>query len=192
MVDHDRRRREIADAVLAVVRRGGVGTVSVRTVADEVGLSVGSLRNTFGRQGDLMAFAMTAVAERVTARVEARATARPPGLEDLADLCGEVLPLDEERRAEAEVWLELVVLARTDAELATVSVAAHEALRRLVAGVVGAVLAGAAAERLELETARLHALLDGLALHGVLHPETFDAAMARHAVRDHLASLAPR
>ena len=49
VVDQEARRQLISDALLAVVRRDGVGAVSVRSVAKEAGLSVGSMQ-----RGDLI------------------------------------------------------------------------------------------------------------------------------------------
>lgn len=194
MVDHDARRERIAGALLAVVRRDGVGAVSVRSVAAEAGLSVGSMRHTAASQADLVAFAMEAVAERVAARVATRVAGwraeRPPTLDDLTDLCGEVLPLDAERLAEAAVWLELVTLARTDERLGRVSAEAHEGLRRLAERVVAALRPAAGPTRREEEAVHLHALLDGLALHAVLHPGLVDPGSMAAVVRAHLAGLA--
>jgi BetI-type transcriptional repressor, C-terminal len=42
----------------------------------------------------------------------------------------------------------------------------------------------------ELETTRLHALVDGLGLHGVTNPETMTPRRMRKVLRAHLASLA--
>ncbi|WP_240917806.1 TetR/AcrR family transcriptional regulator [Phycicoccus sp. HDW14] len=193
VVDHVARREQIAEALLAVVRRDGVGAVSVRSVAAQAGLSVGSMRHTATSQSDLVAFAMEAVAERVASRIGARvsgwSTAGPPDVGDLVELCGEVLPLDDERRAEAAVWLELVTLARTDPTLADVSDAAHAGLRRVADRVVSVLLPGADRRTLAREALRLHALLDGLALHGVLHPRAAGPAQVRAVVAHHLAAL---
>lgn len=194
VVDQEARRRLIADALLAVVRRDGVGAVSVRSVAKEAGLSVGSMRHTVASQDDLVAFAMRAVADRVGVRVTARVggwdAAHAPGLDDLVDLCGEVLPLDDERRAEAAVWLELVTLARTAPRLAEVSAQAHLGIRSLVDRVVAVLLPEADPARHEAEVTRLHALLDGLTLHVVLQQEATDLRDVRAVVRHHLAGLA--
>lgn len=194
VVDQEARRQLIADALLAVVRRDGIGAVSVRSVAAEAGLSVGSMRHTAASQDDLVAFAMRAVADRVGARVAGRVggwdAAHAADLDDLVDLCGEVLPLDDERRAEAAVWLELVTLARTAPRLAEVSTQAHLGIRSLVDRVVAALLPEADPARHEAEATRLHALLDGLALHVVLQPEVADLRGVRAAVRHHLAHLA--
>ena len=193
-MDQERRRLLIAEALLDVTRRDGVRGVSVRSVAERAGLSVGSMRNTAASQSELVAFAMTVVGERVAARVATRLDRGLPDdgeakVEALTDLCCEVLPLDEDRRAEAEVWLELVTAARTDSSLAGVSATAHDGLRRLARTVVAArgVTDSEAAERGARE---LHALLDGLALHLVLHPADRDVETVRAVVRDRVRPVA--
>ena len=116
VVDHDERRALIADALWTVVRRDGYAAVSVRTVAAETGMSTGALRHYFGSQGELVAFAMSTLMERVRARVAA-AGERATDFDGLVALLEEALPLDAERQAESEVWLALVAASRTDPAL---------------------------------------------------------------------------
>ncbi|MDP8952326.1 MAG: TetR family transcriptional regulator, partial [Actinomycetota bacterium] len=71
VVDSDARRTQIAEAVWRVILRGGLERASVRNVAREAGLSMGSLRHYFGTQAELPAFAMQLVTERVRGRIEA-------------------------------------------------------------------------------------------------------------------------
>lgn len=185
------RREEIADAVLQVIRRDGIGAASVRTVADEAGLSTGSLRHFFGTQSELLLFAMELVTRRVHERIAAieftgdlRADAR---------LLGEqFVPLDADRRGEMDVWQAFVVAARTDPALAEVRDRTdremYEGFLRLVGALHDAGLL-APDTSVEVEAARLHALVDGLAAHGVNHPRRMDAERL-HAVLDaHFAAL---
>ena len=53
-LDHDERRTELAEAVWRVIRREGVRGASVRGVAREAGLSMGSVRYFFGTQEELL------------------------------------------------------------------------------------------------------------------------------------------
>lgn len=46
-IDRDARKEQLAEAVWRVVRERGIGAVSVRTVAEEAGVVVGSLRHVF-------------------------------------------------------------------------------------------------------------------------------------------------
>lgn len=189
VVDHDQRRRAIAEALFAVVRRDGIAAVSVRSVAAEAELSVGSMRHSVASQAELVAFAMRVLAERVQERITARAG--DPGLDGVTAVCCEVLPLDDERMAEAEVWVELMARARTDPTLRPVADEAHAGLRALAGSVVAHLLGpGAPPDRVALEAERLHALLDGLTLHGVHHPGAVGPDRVRALVRAHVGSLA--
>ena len=47
VVDPEERRRDLAEAVWRVVRRDGLERASVREVAREAGVSMGSLRHYF-------------------------------------------------------------------------------------------------------------------------------------------------
>lgn len=185
------RREEIADAVLRVIRRDGIGAASVRTIADEAGLSTGSLRHFFGTQSDLLLFAMELVTKRVYERLAAigftgdlRADARL--------LAEQFVPLDDDRRGEMDVWQAFVVAARTDPALAEVRDRTdremYEGFLRIVGPLqdAGLLVPGASAE---VEAMRLHALVDGLAAHGVNHPRRMNADRI-HAVLDaHFAAL---
>jgi len=157
VVDHEERRAELAGAVWQLVIREGIDAASVRRVAAEAGWSAGSLRHYFETRSDLLCFAMELVVLRVSARVQALGADAEPRA-----LLHQVLPLDEERRAEMQVWLAFTMQSLVDPDLGELRDAAHTALRDLCARAVGE--AGAAAES-------LHALVDGLALHAVLAPD---------------------
>lgn len=189
VVDHDARRREIADALFAIVRRDGIAAVSVRSVAAQAGLSVGAMRHSAASQGELLAFAMQVLSDRVVERIAQRASG-PADVDGLTEVCCELLPLDADRLAEAAVWFELVALARTDPSLRRLSRASHEGIGTFACSVAAALLPEATKPvRVDHEGARLHALLDGLALHGVLHPDRVDVDGVREIVRAHLRGL---
>jgi hypothetical protein len=79
----------------------------------------------------------------------------------------EVLPLDPERRTEMQVWLAFTTRSLVEPPLRALRDQAHAGLRALCRA--AAALAGARAPARDAE--RLHALVDGLALHAVLDPE---------------------
>ena len=190
VVDPDERRRAVVDALFAVVRREGMAGATVRAVAAEAGLSPGAMRHYVTSQGELLELATRAVADRVATRVGSHRSVQ--GLDDLVDVLAEVVPLDDERRAEAEVWLALEVESRTDARLAPLARETHDGLRAVVAAVVRAVAPALPPASAELEVDRLHALVDGLALHGVLHPGLATPERLRAALSAQVAELAAR
>lgn len=188
-VDHDARRAELAQALWKVIGRDGIEHVSVRSVAKEAGVSAGSLRYYFPSQTELIAFAMDLVETRTRERIAAidlNGTAR----ERVIALAEEVLPLDDERREDVQVWFALTAQARHQPALHEVSARAYDGLLDLSRAVVGELqLAGFTSGELELEAIRLHALLDGLAVHLDLHPERLTVATCRTVLHHHLDQL---
>jgi hypothetical protein len=81
--------------------------------------------------------------------------------------------------------------ARTEDELRAITEESHRGLRRLCETSVRFVVGDGAGRRdLVLETDRLHALVDGLALHGTMHPRLMPRTRMRAALLAHLSELA--
>lgn len=114
VVDHDERRRQIAEALLAVAARDGHEAVSSRAVAAELGVATGSLWHYFDGFDDVVRAAAAEITRRTDERI-ASATAGLRGLARLDALMREVLPVDDETRTEAHVvvgfWGRLATLA---------------------------------------------------------------------------------
>lgn len=114
VVDHDERRRQIAEALLAIAARDGHDNVSSRAVAKELGVATGSLWHYFDGFDDVIRAAAAEVTRRTGERIAA-ATAGLRGLARLEALMREVLPVDERTRTEAHVvvgfWGRLATLA---------------------------------------------------------------------------------
>ena len=192
VVDAEARRRELGEAVWGVIRRDGLERASVRNVAGEAGLSMGSLRHYFGTQAELLAFAMGLVTERVQQRIEDLDLSGFGTREAVERVLAEVLPLDGERRAEAEVWLALTGRALVDPQLRALRDEADELLHGLCLRSVAALAeAGEAARGLDvgLEAERLYAVLDGLTVHAVTRPDRLSPGRATAVLARHLDSL---
>jgi AcrR family transcriptional regulator len=187
IVDHEQRRRELAEAVWRVIRRNGVDGASVRTVAQEAGWSAGALRHYFRSQSELLDFAIELAAERIRQRVGALELADDPR-RAVEQLLSELLPLDDERRAENEVWLAFTARALIDPQLRVRHAEIDDALR--AASLRAVEMLGLPARRVRaLEVERLHALLDGLALHGAMRPERIPPRRIVAVLRRHLDEL---
>jgi AcrR family transcriptional regulator len=183
-VDHEERREELAAALWRLVMLEGVEAASIRRVAAEAGWSTGSLRHYFATQSELLAFAMELVVRRVSERLEALPTTGTPRQRALAAL-SQVLPLDPERHVEMQVWLAFTTRSFVDPALRAGRDAAHAQLRRMC----HAVAVGLGARKPTLAAERLHALVDGLALHGVLAPATTTPDRQREILAKHLDEL---
>jgi AcrR family transcriptional regulator len=191
VVDHEQRRRELAHAVWRVIRRDGVDHASVRTVADEAGWSPGALRHYFGTQSELLAFAMRLVVERIEARVAALDRAAEPR-EAVEQVLHELVPLDAERRAENEVWLAFTARALIDPQLRAQHNEVHDALHQACRSTLETLAAdslGDANSASALQAERLHALIDGLAVHTALRPDLMPPDTIVAVLRLHLDAL---
>jgi len=191
LIDHAAREVEVAEAAWRVLSTRGVGALSVRTVAAEAGLATGSLRRAFPTQDALLVFSLQLVARRVQARVRALDLTAPAPAPQTAVLL-ELLPLDAERRLEMEVFLHLGSLSAGGGPLREVYDSAHrelaEAARSMLTSLVEAGWARADLD-LPLEARRLHALVDGLALHLVRQDAAAPTAWATDVLTAHLRAL---
>jgi len=198
IVDPVARRRAVAQAVLSVAARHGLEHASLRNVADEAGLAVGSVRHYFADHDELMTFAMRELSRRIGDRVRTHAerlltpgngTDRRAATEELL---AELLPLDEARRQETALWLAFTTAALTRPELRPCAAEMQANLHTLMSRVLHeARCAGGLPSGLdvELESTRLAALLDGLNLQATLLPDRYPPKLLRQVLRRHLDAL---
>ncbi|GAA4020656.1 TetR/AcrR family transcriptional regulator [Allokutzneria multivorans] len=105
-VDHEQRRRHIAEAVLRITSRDGLEAVSLRDVAREAGVSMGSVQHYFKTKDDMLVFALERIVESARERIRTRLEPLLPptsisGLFRAIAVAG--LPMDEESVEEARV-----------------------------------------------------------------------------------------
>ncbi|WP_149260614.1 TetR/AcrR family transcriptional regulator [Actinomadura sp. K4S16] len=189
MVDGEQRRRDVVAAVWRVILRDGLDRASVRNVASEAGLSMGSLRHYFATQSELLAFTLRAIIERIQRRIAALPP-EPDPRRRAALVLAELLPMDEERAVENRVWLAFTARAMVDPDLGALQSEGYALLREGCRTVARSLDVPEPA--VEYETDRLHALVDGLAVHAATHPEVTTPARMREIIAGHLAELARR
>ncbi|MEU3992527.1 TetR/AcrR family transcriptional regulator [Streptomyces platensis] len=163
-VDHESRRRKIAEAVCQLADESGLEGVTLRDVAARAQVSMGAVQRCFRTKEEMLVFALGHIGERVTARVSARLAASPAqsARTALGHATTEVSLLPEEHRAEARVWLAFVAQAAVSPPLAGI-------LRTNYAGLqtVFARLIAEASDTTDPDRAArtLLALADGLTTH---------------------------
>ena len=202
-VDLDDRRRIVGEAAWRVLVRDGPTEVSVLKVAAEAGLPPSSLRYTFPTQASVRDAAVELLVSRLRERVD-RAASASGGHDAARAVLLELLPLDDERRAEMEVTVAFAALALTDPSLRTAHEQTHAAVHDVcalalahlgaggAAGAVGGVGTPGAAEPADVDVELTHAVVDGLALHLLAQAVGTDASRAVTALDAHLALLALR
>jgi AcrR family transcriptional regulator len=208
VVDHEERRRLIAQATWRVISRDGVRAASVRTVAAEAGLSTGSLRHYFDDHASLLLFAARHSLELIALRMFAHLV--EPDAEPRATVQAcleELLPLDEQRAAECAVYFGLVDQVRLVPEYTAFREEMFGQGRRLYRSLVGwlaggprptpEVLAGDPAvgttpmddPRLEVRARSLQLFIDGLAVNGLICPGQLDGPALRATLAAELDRL---
>ena len=100
IVDHDRRRLEIAAAVGRLVAAGGVQSVTIRATAKEAGFSPAVIGHYFENKEDLLTFSYLSARSRTSMRVERALLAG----KSVFQCIKECLPTDMNRRADWLVW----------------------------------------------------------------------------------------
>ncbi|WP_132875560.1 TetR/AcrR family transcriptional regulator [Tamaricihabitans halophyticus] len=193
-VDHESRRKHIAESLWRVAARDGIHAVSVRSVAAEAETSPTALRYFFATQDELMEFAMRTAAQRVAERTGARSQ-QVRDVPNALDLLAELIPIDEDRRLEQEVYLAFILHARDHPKLRAIRDEIEAQLSALVRTTVhGLAEAGQLRADIEVTDAvdRTYAILDGLAFHGALWPARYPAERLLAALHSHLYSLAPQ
>src|SRR5690349_19387501 len=123
-VDADKRRHHIIEAALRLVVVHGLTALTFQKVADEARLNIGSVRHYFADHETLVVGAVTEAGARMGRRL-ARHTPPPDAPRDVAHrrleaVVEELVPLDERRRREAAVLMEVVTAARTTPAFAPV------------------------------------------------------------------------
>jgi AcrR family transcriptional regulator len=123
-VDHEERRRQIADALVRTAATRGLHATGMREVAAEAGVSLRLVQYYFGTKEELLLAAMQQLAaqfsDRVLARIQRmKETGSPASPRDvIAAILTEALPADDERRTFTLVYTAYLALSLTDPALA--------------------------------------------------------------------------
>jgi AcrR family transcriptional regulator len=124
-VDHEERRRQIADALLRTAAARGLHATGMREVAAEAGVSLRLVQYYFGTKEELLLFGMQHLAARfgegaMTRIRRIKETGDQASPRDvIAAILAEALPADDERRTFAVLNAAYFALALTDPALAT-------------------------------------------------------------------------
>jgi AcrR family transcriptional regulator len=104
-VDHEARRRAIAEAIFEVIGSRGLDAVSLRDVAAQAGVSMGAVQHYFASKEQMLLFALGHMRDRVLARMQAELAAigEPTARETVRAAARAMLPVGEEGRQEAIV-----------------------------------------------------------------------------------------
>lgn len=191
IVDHDLQKEKVAEAAWRVIRKHGMEQASVRNIAEEAGLSVGSLRHYFATQSELYAYSMKLVSDRVKERIQNIAFTGDLR-QDIPVLVRQVLPHDEDTKLEMEVWFAFVVKSMADPSLSVLRDEVDNDLRGIFVTIMKALSEQELLKSgldLEMESEKFYSLIDGLAIHAILRPEHMPPDKMDAVIQSHLHSI---
>lgn len=185
-VDHGEKRDAIGRAVWAVLDQDGLMGLSIRSAALRAGIPASTLQYFFATREDLISHALQLAIKEQQARIDADEP-RDSLAEQVEDALCSVLPLDDGRRVEAQVWFSALASLRGAAHRKVLD-DAEEGLDHLarwsVKVITGRDLPG--------EAVRLRAFIDGLALNALSRPALFAPSAVREHVQMYLDDLGAR
>ncbi|WP_422774110.1 TetR/AcrR family transcriptional regulator [Plantactinospora sp. WMMC1484] len=167
-VDHEQRRRRIAEAVWVIVALRGMAAVSLRDVAAEAGISLGQVQHYFKTKDQVLRYAGQRLVELAGEELRRSLAARPEPPSPrgtIRAVAEQTVPATPERRAGAAVWYAFVTRAVTAPELAALIRDAWAGTHALITEALRAAQrAGQLDHRLDpaLSAATLQTVIDGL------------------------------
>ncbi|MFS0557546.1 TetR/AcrR family transcriptional regulator [Brevibacillus sp. 179-C9.3 HS] len=190
IIDHEKRREQIAEATWRVIVEQGMEGATVRGIAKEAGLSLGALRHYFATQDELLMYAMQLVKERATARIaEIAANEEWPPKERINKIFLELLPTNREKMVEMEVWFAFTAYFQHKKEgFDAQHDGIYAAIRNLLDSADQFQLLRKPLDK-DIEAEKLYAVIDGLALHAFLEPQRVGGERIERVLLHHLATL---
>ncbi|GAA2814542.1 TetR/AcrR family transcriptional regulator [Saccharopolyspora taberi] len=121
-VDHQARRRQIAEALIDIVSREGMEAVNLRDVAAHAGVSMGAVQHYFKSKEDMLVHAAGHAADKVSDRIEEilRAEAGPTPRKVLRTVLIEMLPVSDEARSALLVHIAFLLRALNSPRLRSI------------------------------------------------------------------------
>lgn len=183
-VDHEERRRRIAEAVWGITALRGLEAVSLRDVAAEAGVSMGMVQHYFKTKERMILFAceyMVELAEQGARELLAGSLDPDAPRSVIRSVFVQTLPLEEEQRVGTGVWLAFLTRAVVDPDLAAFVRRAWAGTHELVAGQLrSAQMSGEISAELEpnREAMALISLVDGLVSHLMVGHYSGEQALA--------------
>ncbi|MBP1914587.1 TetR/AcrR family transcriptional regulator [Lederbergia galactosidilytica] len=189
IVDHEKRRKQIAKATWKVILEQGMEGATVRNIAQEAGLSLGALRYYFSTQDELFVYAMKLVKANAAERINKIIASELPPFDKVMAILLEVVPIDPETMAEMEVWFAYVFYTRHKEDvLAAKKDEIFKGMRSLLLYLQQQQVLLAELD-IEMETERLYALIDGLALHVLLESQRMDKERIVKVIQYHMEKI---
>ncbi|MEI3599525.1 MULTISPECIES: TetR/AcrR family transcriptional regulator [unclassified Oceanobacillus] len=193
-VNHDKKRKLIAEAAWRIIENEGIEKASIRRVADEAEMSPGALRHYFSTKDEMLLFIIEYFIEEGNKRSEYKEWSKNP-IQAVEEVLLELVPIDEEKKIETSVWWIFALRSLT-------SDALKEKKDEMTAGTYDLAnsmikiltLKGILSDSVnaDLEGNRLSALIEGLSFHALLRPDVYTPEKVKEVISYHLKTICNR
>jgi len=192
IVNHDERRRIIAEATWRVVERDGFESATFRAIARELGYTPSVVAHYFRDKDRLMEFAFKVGCEDAFARIERDSQHLLPGMPRLKIALQHMMPDSLGRDISAKATLNYWGAAAITPAMVAVHRESYLAWRTLLRRFLSeAVIAGQVSPSIDidLENSLLIALIDGIMVGSALEATIYTRSIQRNLIRCALARL---
>jgi AcrR family transcriptional regulator len=189
LTDRPKQKQLIAEAAWRVMLEKGIQKASARNIAKEAGLSLGALRHYFSSQEELMDYADQLVHARLAEKIDEIFQDDLQPKSKILRVLLSLLPADGNQEMEAKVRISLKMAnANQTAAINSDPDAAYAAAKNVVSYLALLNLLEKEAD-LSLETERLYALINGLAIELLLKPMDANSRKTKNLIMYHLNSI---
>ncbi|MCS7459203.1 TetR family transcriptional regulator [Paenibacillus doosanensis] len=195
IVDHEQKRKLIAESAWKIIEEKGIEHASIRAVATAAGLSPGALRHYFSTQDELLLFIVDYYLTRGAARAAEGLVISHIPIKAAREILLQLLPMDAEKRTAVSVWWTFAIRSLTSLALQAKKDELTDGFHSLTKAALE-ILAQAqllpSAVDIQLETLRLAALIEGLTILAMLRPELYTPETVEQIVIRQLQDLCAR
>ncbi|PCL93138.1 TetR family transcriptional regulator C-terminal domain-containing protein [Paenibacillus lautus] len=192
VVDHEQKRKLIAESAWNIIKEKGIEFASIRAIAAAAGLSPGALRHYFSTQDELLLFIVDYYLTRGVARAEERLEISPIPMKAAREILLQLLPLNAEKRTAGGVWWVFAIRSLTSLALQAKKDELTDGLHYLTKAVLEILVEAKLllpSVDIQLETLRLAAIVEGLTILALLRPELYTPETIEQIVSRHLQEL---
>lgn len=191
VVKHEQKRKLIAESAWNIIETEGIEKASIRRVAAEAGMSSGALRYYFSTKDEMLLFIIDYFLDEGKKRSEQKEWSNDP-LQAVEDVLLELVPIDEQKKIETNVWWIFALRSLTSEALKEkkdeMITGTYELVNSMIEILVQKGLLSDVIN-VELETSRLSALIEGLSFHALLRPDVFSSQKVKEVIHYHLKTL---
>lgn len=190
-VNHDKKRKLIAEAAWKIIEKEGIEKASIRRAAAEAGMSPGALRHYFSTKDEMLLFIIEYYIEEGKKRSDHKEWSKNP-LQAVEEVLLELVPIDEEKKIETSVWWIFALRSLTSDALKEKKDEMTDGTYDLANSMIKILtLKGILSESVnaDLESSRLSALIEGLSFHTLLRPDVYTPEKVKEVISYHLKTL---